>query len=83
MPEIEVGKVTHYFGHAKAAVVLLSDALRVGDRIHIKGSTTDFEQEVRSMEIEHGKLQEAKAGQEVGLEVNERVREHDIVYKVV
>lgn len=83
MPEIEVGKITHYFGRAKAAIILLSDALKVGDGIHIKGSTTDFEQEVRSMEIGHEKFQEATAGQEVGVEVNERVREHDIVYKVV
>jgi len=57
--------------------------LAVGDRILIKGSTTDLEQVVESMQIEHKDVQRAEAGQSIGLKVKERVRENDTVYKVI
>ena len=83
MEEKEIGVVTHYFGHLSVGIVKLKDSLKVGDTIHFKGHTSDFEQVVESMQIEHKDVQEAKAGDAVGLKVKDHVREHDIVYKVV
>ena len=79
---VEVGKVTHFFSKISVAVVELSAALSVGDRIAVKGPTTDFEQAVESMQIEHVNVKKAEKGQSIGLKVNERVRENDTVYKV-
>jgi len=82
MPEEEIGKVTHYFTHIGVAIIELSGNLKVGDTIHVKGATSDFTQKVDSMQIEHDKLEEAKAGQAVGMKVIEHAREHDKVFKV-
>jgi len=79
----EVGKVTHYFTKIDVAVVDLTAPLSVGDKIAIKGATTDLEQTVDSMQIEHENVTTAKAGQSIGLKVKERVRESDVVYKIV
>ncbi|MEM3113324.1 MAG: translation elongation factor-like protein [Candidatus Pacearchaeota archaeon] len=78
----EIGKVTHYFDKANVAVIELIAGLKVGDRIHIKGATTDFEQEVESMQVEHKNITSAKKGEAVGLKVEERVRPNDRVYLV-
>ncbi len=78
---VEVGHVTHFFAKISVAVVELSATLAVGDTILIKGPTTDFEQVVGSMQIEHENIERAEAGQSIGLKVEERVREGDIVYK--
>ncbi len=79
---VEVGRVSHYFTRINVAVVELKAPLAVGDRILIKGSTTDLEQVVESMQIEHKNVQRAEAGQSIGLKVNDRVRENDTVYKI-
>ena len=78
----EVGKVTHYFTKLGVAIIELTDTLKVGDKIHIKGATSDFKQKIASMQIEHEKIEEAKKGQGIGLKVKEHAREHDTVYKV-
>jgi len=78
----EVGKVTHFFSKISVAVVDLTATLSVGDRIRVRGPTTDFEQTVESMQIEHENVKTAKAGQSIGLKVKDRVREKDVVYKV-
>lgn len=78
----EIGKVTHYFTKIGVAVIELSGDLKVGDEIHIKGATSDFKQKVDSMQIEHENIEEAKAGQSIGLKVKEHAREGDTVYKV-
>jgi len=78
----EVGKVAHFFSKISVAVVELSATLSVGDKIAVKGPTTDFEQTVESMQIEHANVKKAEKGQSIGLKVNERVRERDTVYKV-
>ncbi|HLC65517.1 MAG TPA: translation elongation factor-like protein [Candidatus Nanoarchaeia archaeon] len=83
MPEEEVGIVSHYYTHLAVGVVELSKPLKVGDKIHIKGANTEFTQKVESMQIEHLKVQEAKAGQGIGLKVIDHVRQHDKVYKVI
>jgi putative protease len=74
--------VTHYFTKISVAVVELSDELKVGDRVSIEGATTNFQQTVGSMEIEHQPVQSASAGQSIGLKVDQRVREGDLVYKL-
>jgi len=77
----EVGRISHFFTKISVAVIELTSTLSVGDRIVIKGPTTNFEQAVDSMQIEHENVKVAKAGQSIGLKVDERVRESDIVYK--
>jgi len=77
-----IGKVTHYFGNIGVAVLELTDTLKVGDTIRIVGGATDFTQTVESMEIEHKKFQEAKAGDSAGLKVEQKVREGYKVYKL-
>ena len=79
----EVGIVTHYFSKINVAVIELSDTLSVGDSILIKGMTTNVEQTVNSMQIEHASVMKAEAGKSIGLKVNARVREGDTVYKVL
>lgn len=79
----EIGKVTHYFTKIGVAVVELKASLSVGDKIRISGPTTDFEQIVESMQIEHENVKTAKAGQSIGLKVAEHVRETDTVYKII
>jgi putative protease len=78
---VEVGRVTHFFSKISVAVIELKAPLAVGDTIAIKGPTTDFEQAVESMQIEHQNVQKATAGQSIGLKVTQHVRETDIVYK--
>ena len=77
-----IGKVTHYFGKIGVAVIKLEDSLKVGDTIRIVGGQTDFTQTVESMEIEHKKVKEAKAGDSVGVKVAQKVREGYKVYKL-
>ena len=78
-----VGKITHYFGKIEVGIVELSKKLNVDDTIHIKGGTTDFEQKVKSIQIEHEDLEKAKKGDVIGLKVKEKVREGDEVYKIL
>jgi putative protease len=78
---VEIGRVTHFFSKISVAVIELKAPLAVGDTVHIKGPTTDFEQVVESMQIEHKNVQRAEAGQSIGLKVAQRVREKDVVYK--
>jgi len=85
MPEEEkklVGKISHYFTKIGVGVIELSDTLEVGDEISVEGKVTNFKQRVDSMEIEHNKVDKAKAGESIGLKVADRVREGDLVYKV-
>ena len=77
-----IGKITHYFSKIGVAVIELSDTLKVGDKISIEGSSTNFEQAVDSMQIEHQNIPSAKSGQSVGLKVAQPVRESDSVFKV-
>lgn len=77
-----VGKVAHYFTKIGVGVIELSDELKVGDRISIEGATTNVQQTVQSMQIEHEDVETAKAGDAIGLKVNQRVREGDLVYKL-
>lgn len=77
-----IGEITHYFGKIEVAVVKLDDTLRVGDTIKVVGGGTEFTQTVDSMEIEHEQVQEAKAGESIGLRVVQKVKEGYKVYKL-
>lgn len=77
-----IGKVGHYFSKIGVAVIDLMDNLKIGDEIRIVGGETDFNQIVESMEIERQKIQKAKAGESVGLKVNQKVKEGYKVYKI-
>lgn len=78
-----VGKVVHYYNKIGVAIVDLSDTLSQGDSISIEGRTTNLQQTVDSMQIEHKNVKTAKKGQSIGLKVNDRVKEGDSVYKVL
>ena len=82
MPHKRVGRVTHYYDHARVAALDLSDTLRLGDWLHFVGYTTDLAQQITSLQIDHRPVSEAEPGQQVGVSVNERVREHDVVYHI-
>jgi translation elongation factor EF-Tu-like GTPase len=78
-----IGRVTHYFPHVKAGVILLtSGELAVGDTLQIKGHTTNFKQKITSMQINNAPIKEAQAGQEIGILLKSRVRHNDVVYKM-
>ena len=81
--EEAIGVITHYYSHLGVAVAQLNKgSLKTGDTIHVKGHTTDFTQTVVSMEYEHQHIDQAGAGQNIGLKVIDHAREHDIVYRV-
>jgi translation elongation factor EF-1alpha len=82
MTEEMVGKVTHYYARLGVAAVELAGELKLGDTIRVLGHTTEFEQVVRSVQVEHENIAVAQAGQLIGLEVAERVRSGDKVYKL-
>jgi len=78
---IQVGHIAHFFSRISVAVVDLTAPLVVGDQILIKGPSTDFEQTIDSMQIEHQNIQRAESGQSIGLKTVQPVKERDIVYK--
>lgn len=82
MSGIRIGQVTHFFGRINVAAIVLTDTLCKGDRVHFLGRTTDFEQVVTSMEIDHQSVEKAEKGQDVGVRVLRRVRPRDKVYKL-
>jgi putative protease len=82
MAEEVVGKVTDFFAHPVVAGIELTATLKLGDKIHVKGHTTDIEMIVDSMQIDNVDVKEAKAGDAIGVKVTERVRREDIIYKV-
>ena len=85
LPGEPIGVVAHYFSHLSVAVLRLDQGatLRVGDRIHIRGHTTDFGQRVDSLQVEHQPVMEVGPTDDFGIKVIDHAREHDIVYKVL
>jgi putative protease len=77
-----IGEIIHYFGKIGVAVVKLEDTLKVGDTIKITDGGTEFTQTIESMQIEHQQVQEAKAGESIGLKLNQKAREGYKVYKL-
>jgi putative protease len=83
MQEIPIGRVEKFFGKISVAAIKITDGeLNVGEKIKIKGHSTDFEQQVDSMQVEHASVQKVRAGDEVGIKVAQKVHENDKVYVV-
>ena len=83
MVEEKIGVVEHFFTKVSVAAVKITDGeLKIGDNIHFVGVHTDFKQKIESMEINRNPIQTVKPGDDVGIKVKERVREHDVLYKV-
>jgi putative protease len=83
MQEKEIGKITHYYSHLSVGIIELTDVLKVGESIHIKGHSSDFTQGVDSIQIEHADAPEAKTGDVIGIKVIQKVHPHDKVFKVI
>lgn len=84
MPEQEIGVIVKYFAKPSVAALQLTDgSVKKGDTLRYVGSTTDFTEEISSMEVDNQPVEEAKAGDLIGIKVKERVRENDKVYKLV
>ena len=82
MADKKIGTITHFFDNISVGIIELEDSLKVGDTIRIEGATTNFEQEVTSMQYDHEDIESGDSGQEVGIKVDEKVREGDEVYLV-
>jgi putative protease len=84
MEKVKVGEVFHFFAKPSVAAIRVTDAsIQVGDTLLFQGPSTNFEQTIGSMEIEKAKVPEAKPGQSVGIQVKDRARPGDLVYKIV
>lgn len=83
MSEEIIGEVSDFFARPGVAAIELTASLKLGDRIHIKGHSTDLELNVDSMQISNVPVEEAKAGDSVGVKVPDRIRKGDKVYKIV
>jgi selenocysteine-specific translation elongation factor len=83
MPEEVIGKVSDFFSRPVVAGIELTGTLKVGDRIHIQGHTTDLELTVDSMQIDNKNVEQAKAGDSVGIKISDRARRGDTVSKVI
>jgi len=83
MEEEKVGRVEKFFGKPSvAAIEVTAGVLKIGDKLHFKGHTTDFEETVTSMQVENQPVEEARPGDLIGIQVKERVRENDTVFRV-
>jgi len=80
--EKEIGRISGYFSHVGVAAIKLSSGLKVGDKVHVKGHTTDFEVKIGSMQIEKSSVKAAKKGDHIGIKVPEKVRPNDKVFLV-
>ena len=83
MEEKEIGTVNHYYSKLSVGIIQLTDSLKVGDTIHIKGHSEDFTQTVSSMQVDYKDMKEAAAGQAAAIKVDQKVHQNDKVYKVV
>ena len=83
MSEESIGTISDFFAHPVVAGIELEAPLKVGDKIHIKGRTTDLKMNVASMQIDNVQVKDANAGDSIGVKVSDRVRSGDIVYKVI
>ncbi|MEK7212197.1 MAG: translation elongation factor-like protein [Patescibacteria group bacterium] len=77
-----IGEVTHYYSHLGVAIVKFNKSVEVGSAVRFKGTTTDFEEKISSMQYDHKPITAAKKGQEVGIKIGDKVREGDLVYPV-
>ncbi|HMA77168.1 MAG TPA: hypothetical protein VKO43_07665 [Candidatus Krumholzibacteriaceae bacterium] len=84
MKKVEIGHVSDFFAHIDvAAVEVTAEGVKIGDTLHFKGHTTDFKQEVKSLQIEHDQVEEAGVGSSVGIKVKDKARSGDTVFKLI
>jgi len=76
-----IGVIKHYYDRLQVGIIQLNAPLKIGDTIHVKGAHDDFIQMIDSIQIEHQKIDEANAGDLVGIKLNQKVHEHDVVYR--
>jgi len=79
--EQRIGKVVHFFDKISVAVVALESDLKVGDKVHLLGTQTDFVQEIGSMHLENQPIPAAKSGQEVAVKVDQKARKGDALLR--
>ncbi|KKU14980.1 hypothetical protein A3A20_00530 [Candidatus Wolfebacteria bacterium RIFCSPLOWO2_01_FULL_45_19] len=77
-----IGEIKHYYGGIGVAVIKFGKAVKVGDRVSVKGATSDFEETISSMQYDHKEIKGAKKGQEVGVKISKKVREGDKIYEI-
>ena len=82
MPEEQIGRVTHYFNKIGVMAIELTGDLKIGDTIHVKGHTSDWTEDIVSMQVEHDPVEKAGPGDSIGIKVDGHAHEHDVVYKV-
>ena len=82
MSGTRVGRINHYFDHINVAVLTLTETIHVGEMLHFLGHSTDFRQEITSLEIEHKAVESAKPGEDVAMKVTQRVHPNDAVFRV-
>jgi len=83
MVEEKIGIVEHFFSKVSVAAVKITESeLKIGDTVHFVGAHTDFQQKIDTMEINRNPVEIVKKGDDVGIKVKDRVREHDVVYKI-
>lgn len=76
-----IGEITHFYGGIGVAIIKFNRAVKVGETVHFKGAHTDFTQTIGSMQFDHKEIQSAKKGQEVGIKVDNKMREGDEVFE--
>jgi len=81
MAENQIGTVDHFYSNISVCMIKLTDVLKVGDKIHVKGKS-DVTQDVTSMQINRVASQEGKSGDIISLKVDQKVKPGDAVYKV-
>jgi hypothetical protein len=77
-----LGKVRTYDAKTREITLDLEEALTVGDGVRVKGRATDLIQRVERLRVGARGVQSALAGETVHVEVADRVRPGDAVYKV-
>ena len=82
MSGIQIGKVVHFFDHIHVAELALTETIKVGDIVHFLGHSTDFKQAVTSLQIEHEAIKEARAGDDVAMQVTQPVHPNDKVFRI-
>jgi putative protease len=82
MSGTQIGEVTHYYNHLGVAVLALTEKIRLGDTVHVLGHSTDFRQQVTSLQLEHQPVEQGAPGQDIAMKVERRVHPHDQVFRI-
>lgn len=77
-----IGRVTHFFGHIKVAIVKFKKEIGLGSEIYFRGATTDFKEKIKSIQFDHKAISKTWKGKEVGIKVSKKVRQGDEVFEV-